>query len=164
MEEFVTHTLDPIYDNFSKILILGTMPSPKSRETGFYYGHPQNRFWKVLSEVLSEPLPNSNKEKELFVQRHHIALWDVLNSCTINGADDNSIKNPIPNDISSIIRQTQISAIFTTGSKAYSLYQKYCYPLTLIHAIKLPSTSPANCRIKFSELVESYKIINNYLS
>lgn len=163
MDTFVTHTLEPVYDTHSKVLILGSMPSPKSREVGFYYGHPQNRFWKVLSEVLREPFPDMIPEKKELLRKHHIALWDVLYSCTISGADDSSIKNPIPNDFSFILPQTEISAIFATGAKAAALYEKYCYPHTGIHCIKLPSTSPANCRTKFPELVKAYRIITDYL-
>lgn len=155
----VTHTLKPIFNAESSVLILGTMPSPKSRENNFYYGNPQNRFWKVLSAVFNEKLPESNKERTELLLKHRIALWDVLASCEIKGADDSSIKNPVPNDLSIILDACNIKAIFTTGKKAFLLYQRFCEPKTKIQAISLPSTSPANCRMSFESLVESYMII-----
>lgn len=161
--QVVTHIFNPIVDSQSKILILGTMPSPKSRENGFYYGHPQNRFWKVMTDIFNEEIPNTNEAKKEFLHRHHIALWDVLKSCEIKGADDNSIKNPVPNDLTEILNQAPISAIFTTGKKATDLYMKYCYPITQIQAIGLPSTSPANRRISYDELKEQYKVMLKYL-
>ncbi|MGL4338223.1 MAG: DNA-deoxyinosine glycosylase [Turicibacter sp.] len=160
MREVINHTLEPIYDKDCTVLILGTMPSPKSRENGFYYGNPQNKFWRVMSDIFKEKLPVSNDEKKEFLLRHHIALWDVLKSCEINGADDNSIKDPVPNDLSLILNQSNIKTIFTTGKKAAQLYKKHCYPHTKIHAISLPSTSPANCRFyKYEDLVAAYQEI-----
>ena len=148
--QVVEHTLSPIYDKNSKVLILGTMPSPKSREVGFYYGHPQNRFWKVLADIFNEESLTTIEEKITFLHRHQLALWDVLQSCEIQGADDASIKNPIPND-------------FTTGKKATDLYMKHCYPKTNIPAIGLPSSSPANRRISYEKLKEEYSKILEYL-
>ena len=160
--EFIEHTLSPIYDENSNILILGTMPSPKSRELGFYYSHPQNRFWRVLSTLYLESPPSSVEEKTAFVLRHHIALWDVLKSCRIEGADDSSIKDPVPNDITGLLRQTNIHQVFTTGTKAAALYKRFCSN-TAGSAISLPSTSPANCRhYNFERLVEAYKVILQY--
>lgn len=159
MSEVVQHQFDPIYDSDSEILILGTIPSPKSREQGFYYGHPRNRFWIVLSDVLNEPMPISIEEKIIMVKKHHIALWDVLASCEIQGADDASIKNPVANDMDIILKQASIRKIFTTGSKATALYKKYCYPKTGIPSVMLPSTSPANCRIQYEQLKQEYSII-----
>lgn len=141
----VNHELEPIYDKNSKILILGSIPSIKSREIGFYYSHPKNRFWKTLEQVYEEKIPNTKDDKINFLHKHHIALFDVLKSCDIDSSSDNSIKNPIPNDLVPILKETNIEFIFTTGKKAYQLYQKYCYPITKIKAIYLPSTSPANC-------------------
>lgn len=161
---FVEHTLAPVYDKNSKILILGTMPSPKSREYGFYYGHPQNRFWRVLSAVLSEPLPQSVEDKKRFLLKNHIALWDVLKSCTIEGADDTSIKSPEPNDIAKIVSETNITTIFTTGTKAYSLYNKLCKDKVGIYAIPLPSTSPANRRYYTDEdIFDHYSVLLAYI-
>ena len=160
----IEHVLKPLYNKQSKVLILGTMPSPKSREIGFYYGHPQNRFWKVLSEVLNEAFPQTIQEKKQLVLNHHIALWDVLAYCDIDGASDSSIKNPIPNDIKSLIAKTEISKIFVTGKKAEELYNKFCLKSTNIPCHYLPSTSPANWGISYENLKEKYQEINKYLS
>lgn len=159
----IHHTFEPIYNKHSKILILGTMPSPKSRENGFYYMHPRNRFWPIISLILSQPIPETIEAKKQFLLNNNIALWDVLKSCDISGASDSSIKNPIANDINIILSNADIKAIFTTGSKAYNLYNQLCYPNTNFKAIKLPSTSPANQRMNTYEITEQYKIIKNYL-
>lgn len=159
----VIHKIPPIYTENSKILILGTIPSPKSRENSIFYGHPQNRFWKVLSQILKEPFPNTNDEKINIAKKHNIAIWDVLYSCDIEGASDNSIKNPVPNDLNKIINQSQIKYIFTTGTKAFQLYNRYCLENTGIEAILLPSTSPANFRYNVEKLCLEYSIILNYI-
>ena len=158
---FVTHEFPALFDDNSEVLLLGSIPSPKSREQGFYYGHPQNRFWKVLASVLSEPLPATIDEKKSMLLKHHIALWDVLDSCTIIGASDTSIEDVVPNDIASLLAKTQIMRIFCTGATAHKLYEKYCEKSSGIKAIKLPSTSPANCAVKFEKLVEAYKAIQS---
>lgn len=158
----VTHTLKPIFNENSKILILGTMPSPKSRANNFYYSNPQNRFWRVLSTIFNEKLPENNQERTALLLKHKIALWDVLASCEIKGADDSSIKNPVPNDLSIILDCCDIKAVFTTGTKAFSLYKRFCEPKTKIPAISLPSTSPANCRISLESLIESYSKVRVY--
>lgn len=155
----VIHPLDPIFDQYSKVLILGSMPSVKSRELGFYYSHPQNRFWKVLADVFREAIPLDNTSKKAFLLEHHIALWDVIQSCTITGSSDSSIKNIEVNDISYLLKNSSIERIFVTGRKAFSLYQKYIYPKTKLEAIYLPSTSPANASIKYDELLNQYKKI-----
>lgn len=160
----VYHELAPVYNGASRILILGTMPSPKSREFGFYYSHPQNRLWKVLADVLGEPLPETIAEKERFLLDHKIAMWDVLCSCEIKGADDSSIMNPQPNEIGRILEAADIRAVFTTGKKATQLYQKLCYPVTKRPSVYLPSTSPANCRNQTREtLTDAYRVILEYL-
>lgn len=161
--EYVTHNFAPIFDQNSQILMLGTMPSPKSRETGFYYGHPRNRFWKVVSDVCGEPLPESKEDKIQFALRNRIAIWDVLAGCEIAGADDSSIRNPIPNDMNVILERANIKAIFATGTKAAQLYRRHCQPKTGIEVICLPSTSPANCRISYEQLYEAYSQICKYL-
>ena len=156
----ITHELKPIYDEYSKVLILGSIPSVKSREEGFYYAHPKNRFWTTLSKVYEEKLPVTIQEKIAFLKKHHIALYDVLASCEIAASSDSSIKNPVPNDFTEILNNSNIKTIFTTGKKAYTLYQKYCFPKTKIEAIYLPSTSPANCPKDIEEtLITSYKKI-----
>lgn len=162
--QMVYHKLEPVYDRHSRILILGTMPSPKSREFGFYYSHPQNRLWKVISEVFQEPAPESGEAKERFLHDHSIAMWDVLRSCSINGADDSTIMDPEPNDINLILSGAEIRAIFTTGKKATELYRKLCYPDTGRPSIYLPSTSPANCgNYTYGSLVDAYRVILEYM-
>ncbi len=161
--ERITHAFDPVFDSESRILVLGTMPSPKSRELGFYYSHPRNRFWPVLAEIVKEESPKTPEEKRNFCLRHKIALWDVLQECDIEGASDSSIKNAVPNDMSRIFKKADIKAVFTTGATAAKLYKKFIEPETKIPAIALPSTSPANAKIKFEELCEEYKIVLEYI-
>lgn len=155
----VEHEFGPLFDENSRVLMLGSIPSPKSREVGFYYGHPQNRFWKVMAAVLEEPVPSTIPSKRAMLLRHGIALWDVLESCTIVGASDTSIDDVVPNDIASLVAKTKISQIFCTGATAHKFYQKYCEASVKIKAAKLPSTSPANCAVKMDALVEAYKAV-----
>ncbi len=159
----VVHPLKPIYDRNSKVLILGSMPSVKSRELGFYYAHPQNRFWKILAKIYNEPIATTIEARKNFLLKHHIALFDVIQSCDIISSSDSSIKNPIPNDFTPILETANIKAIFTTGRKAYQLYNKYCYSKTGTVAKILPSTSPANCRKGIEEeLLLAYSQIKKY--
>ncbi len=155
-KERVTHTFEPVYREDSRILILGTFPSVKSREQQFYYGHPQNRFWKVLAELAHDEIPKTIEEKKKFLLQHKIALWDVIQSCTIEGSSDSSIRDVVPNDISMILEQSRIEAIYANGAKAYSLYEKYMYPLCSKQAVKLPSTSPANAAFSLERLVREW--------
>lgn len=164
MPHVVVHPLPPLYDSACKVLLLGTMPSPRSRAEGFYYAHPQNRFWPVLSAVLGAPLPRNNQERAALCLDHHIALWDVLHACTIQGASDSSIRDAVPNDLRPLLAAAPVQAIFTTGTKAASLYRRYCEPQTQRPAQPLPSPSAANCRMHTLEtLVEAYKGILGYL-
>lgn len=164
MSDFVEHKFEPIYDSNSKVLILGTIPSPKSRLYGFYYSHPQNRFWKIMSGIFCQPLPCTKQQKIDFLYKNKIAMWDVLKSCDIKGADDSSIKNPVVNDIQIILSHANIKVIFTTGKKATDIYRKYCYISTGIESIYLPSTSPANCRhYSYQDLLDEYRIILSYI-
>ncbi len=161
----VKHELPPIYNEHSEVLILGSLPSIKSREEKFYYAHPKNRFWKTLSTVFEEEVGKTIEEKKEFLYRNHIALFDVIKSCEIENSSDTSIKKVVPNNLKTIIKQSQIKAIFTTGRKAYDLYQKYCFPKTKIEAIYLPSTSPANCPKNIeTTLVESYNQIKEKIN
>ena len=160
----VFHTIPPVFDRHSKILILGTMPSPKSRESGFFYMHPQNRFWRVLADVLNCTFPATIEDKKQMLLQHRIALWDVLQYCHIDKASDASIRNPLANDIPSLLTHTDIWQIFATGKTAKKLYDKLCYSHTNIPCIALPSTSPANCRVPYPELKQHYRIILEYLS
>ena len=156
----VTHAFQPIYDDNSRVLILGTMPSPQSVKNGFYYSHPQNRFWPLLSTLFNEPLPTTPEEKAALVLRHHIALWDVLASCEINGAADSSIRQAVPNDFSSILEKAPIKTIYTTGKAAFTLFQKHVAPVIGQNAVYLPSTSPANQALfPWEKLLESWKVL-----
>lgn len=159
MKNLVKHELKPIYDEYSKILILGTIPSVKSRSVGFYYAHPKNRFWKVLESIFEETI----EDKKEFLLGKHIALWDVFSSCEIKGSSDASIKNAKPNDIEKLIKESEIKIVFTTGKTAYQYYLKFFQDKIDLPVIGLPSTSPANCKIKMEELVEEYRIIKKYL-
>lgn len=159
----VTHEFPALYDRESRVLLLGSIPSPKSREIAFYYGHPQNRFWKVMAIVLGEEFPKGAPEtieqKKAMLKKHHVALWDVLDSCTIVGASDTSIEDPVVNNIKELVKKSKVTRIFCTGATAHKLYQKFCAKVVGIDAIKLPSTSPANCAVSLEKLVEAYKVI-----
>lgn len=158
----VTHTFPPVWDEKSKILILGSFPSVKSREQQFYYGHPQNRFWKVMAAVLETEAPQTVEEKKKMLLTHHIALWDVIESCTIEGSSDTSIRDVTVNDFSDILEKSEIGRIFVNGGKAYELYHRYAEAQTGIPAVKLPSTSPANAAWSMQRLVERWReILNN---
>lgn len=163
MISHVIHPIDPVYDSSSRILILGSFPSVKSRELNFFYGHPQNRFWPLLAGLRKEELPVSTEDKKAFLLRNHIAVWDTIQSCDITGSSDSSIKNAIPNDLSCILKKAAIAAIFTNGGVSGKLYDKYCFPETKIPVVKLPSTSPANAACTMKKLEESWCVINDYL-
>ncbi len=163
--EKIIHPWPPVFDRDCRILILGTIPSPQSRKNNFYYGHPQNRFWQLLSDILEqkEP-PHTIAEKKDFLLQRHIALWDVLKSCDITGASDNSIKNAVANDFRPLLAAAPIKAIFTTGKMAYNLYEKLCLPQTKLAAYYLPSTSPANkAYYPYDRLLQEWQIIKTYL-
>lgn len=164
-KEYCTLTLpfDPIFNSQSRVLILGSFPSATSREQGFYYGHPQNRFWKILAALFEEQVPIPTEEKKQFLLQHRIALWDVVSSCDIVGCSDSSIKNVIPTDLSLIFNQAPIHQIFAEGAKAYTLYRKHSQPLTGRKAIKLPSTSSANAGWQMKRLLEAWKQILPHL-
>ena len=159
----IKHPFEPLYDKNSKILILGSFPSVKSREQKFFYGHPQNRFWKVTSTVLGCPLPNSIEEKKSFLLSNGIALWDVIASCEITGSADSSIKNVTANDLSPIFECADIQAIFTNGRTAEKYYKEYTQNKPDIQCGYLPSTSPANAAWTVKKLVEEWNIIKKYL-
>ena len=144
MKENITHPIPPFYDADSQILILGSFPSVKSRKQMFYYGHPQNRFWKVVASVFDDDVPDGIPEKKIFLKKHRIALWDVIHSCDIKGSSDSSIENVIANDLSVITDHANIHGIFINGKTADKYYKKYIGEKTGIKAVCLPSTSPAN--------------------
>ena len=153
------HEFPPVYDENSEILILGSFPSVKSRETQFFYGHPQNRFWKVMAQVLNENVPQTILEKKEMLLRHHIALWDVISSCDIAGSSDSSIRNVVPNDLGYIISRSRITRIYANGAKSKQLYDKYLAKQLGIEAVQLPSTSPANAAYSVERLLEYWKNI-----
>lgn len=163
MNEIITHPFPPLFDNTSKILILGSFPSVKSRAQLFFYGHKQNRFWKVISAITEKPLPVSIEEKRELLLSSHIALWDSIASCSIIGSSDSSIKNVVPNDINPILDRSDIQAIFTNGKKSHEMYMRYIYPNTKIQDICLPSTSPANASYSTEKLIHDWSIIKQYI-
>lgn len=150
--EYLEHTLEPIYDEKSKVLILGSFPSVKSRADSFYYGNPQNRFWKVVAFLTGEEVPSSTIGKKKLVLKNNIAIWDVISSCQIIGSSDSSIKDIMPTDIARITKSANIKAIYTNGGLSNKLYKKYLQKTTEIEAIALPSTSPANARYSLEQL------------
>ena len=157
----IQHPIPPTYDEHSEILILGSFPSPKSRESSYFYGHPQNRFWKVVAALFDDAVPVTVEEKHAFLTRHHIAAWDVIQSCTITGASDSSITDVVVNDISPILNTADIRAIFVNGKTAYKHYQRYMEPVTGRKAICLPSTSPANAAWSLERLTEAWRVIQS---
>lgn len=161
MQQFtnITHTFEPIYKEDSKILILGSFPSVKSRENQFYYGHPQNRFWKVIAKLTNRKVPITIEEKKEILLSNHIAVWDVIASCSIQGSSDSSIKDVVVNDFTDILQNSSIQTIYVNGNKAYELYHKYAEEKTGIKAVKLPSTSPANAAWSVEKLCEVWKQI-----
>ena len=156
-----THSIPPFFGSDSQILILGSFPSVKSRESGFYYGHPQNRFWRVLSAVFGEPVPGDVPEKKVLLLKHKVALWDVIASCDVTGSADASIKNVVPNDLSVILSTAAIAHVFTNGQMAHKLYQKYLAKEIDLPETVLPSTSPANAAWSLERLTEAWKIIRS---
>lgn len=157
------HTIDPVYNEQSQILILGSFPSVKSREQQFFYGHKQNRFWKVLAGVLGCDVPQSVEEKKAILLSHHIAVWDVIQSCEIEGSSDASIRDVVPNDLTRILNTADIRAIYTNSGKAHELYGKYIEPVNKIAAQKLPSTSPANAGYSLERLLAAWSVIRENL-
>lgn len=155
----ISHTFEPVYDKESKILILGSFPSVKSRESKFYYGHPQNRFWKVIAKITNRKEPMTIEEKKELLLSNHIAIWDVIESCTIQGSSDSSIKDVVVNDFSDILQNSSIQRIYVNGNKAYELYHRYAEENTGMKAVKLPSTSPANAAWNLDRLYEIWKQI-----
>ena len=155
----LVHPFPPVYDAESEILILGSFPSVKSREIMFYYGHPQNRFWRVLAAVYGSVTPQSIDEKTHFLLRHHIALWDVLASCEITGSADSSIKNAVPNDLSVILSRADIRRIYTNGKTSEKYYKRFSREITGRNSVCLPSTSPANAAWSLDRLIGAWKVI-----
>lgn len=160
--EALIHPIPPTYDKDSRILILGSFPSPKSRQSGYFYGHPQNRFWKVMAALFQEDVPTTVEEKHALLVRNHIAAWDVIQSCTITGASDSSISDVVVNDLRPILETADIRQIFLNGKTAYKHYQKYTQPIIQRAAVCLPSTSPANAVWSLEKLIDAWSIIKTY--
>lgn len=161
--EKAVHNIEPLWSENSKILILGSFPSVKSREMQFFYSYKYNRFWKVISTLLNVDEPNSIEEKRNLILNNNIALWDVIKSCDISGSSDSSISNVVVNDVSRITNSADIKAVFTNGAKSNNLYKKYLREKTGIDAIMLPSTSPANASYSLEKLIDKWQVILKYL-
>ncbi len=157
----IIHPIPPLFDKNSKTLILGSFPSVKSRENEFFYGHKQNRFWKVVASILEEKIPQTTEEKKRLILSNNLALWDVIGSCEIEGSADSTIKNATPNDLTVILDNAPIEKIFVNGKTAMKFYEKYIKPLIQRDAILLPSTSPANAVFSTEKLIEKWKMIKN---
>ncbi len=157
--KYVVHPFPPLYDENSKVLILGSFPSVKSREQKFFYGHPQNRFWRVLAAVFVCEAPQTIDEKRAFLLSHGIALWDVITSCEITGSADSSIQNAVASDLSPILAAADIRQIFVNGKTAEKFYRKYTEPVIGRAAVCLPSTSPANAAWSMERLTEVWQIV-----
>lgn len=153
----IVHPVEALFNENSEILILGTFPSVKSREAKFFYGHPQNRFWRVMARLCDADIPQTVEDKKKLILDNHFALWDVIHSCDVEGSADSSIKNVVPNDISVILKNSKVSRIFVNGKKAESLYKKYLEKETGITAVCLPSTSPANASWSEDRLTEYWR-------
>ena len=157
--EKLEHPIPPTWNADSEVLILGSFPSVKSREAGYFYGHPQNRFWRVTAAVFGEAIPENTEEKKAFLLRNHLAVWDVIASCSIVGSSDSSIRDAVPNDIRPILTGAPIREIFTNGQTAFRLYRQYLLPQVGREAVCLPSTSPANAAWSFDRLSEAWQVI-----
>lgn len=155
----VVHPFPPLYDAASRILILGSFPSVKSREQQFFYGHPQNHFWKVTAAVFGCAVPQTVAEKRAFLHENHIALWDVIGRCEITGSSDSSIRDVVPNDLTEILRTAPIRQIFVNGGTAAKYYEKYQQQQTGVKAVRLPSTSPANAAWSLERLTAAWAVI-----
>ena len=153
----VTHPFPPVVDEKCGILILGSFPSVKSREDGFFYGHPQNRFWRMLASVFGEDIPADIPGKKALLLKHQIALWDVIAACDIEGSSDASVKNAVPVDIELVLRAAPITRVICNGALAGRLYARYLQPVTGIGAVVLPSTSPANAAWSLKKLTDAWR-------
>lgn len=155
----LVHPFAPVWNEHSRILVLGTFPSVRSRETAFYYGHPQNRFWQVLAALFDETVPVDRAGKETLLLAHGVALWDVLASCDIAGSADGSIRNAVPNDIAGLLAKTGIRSVYANGQTAGRLYARWCEPRTGLAATVLPSTSPANAAWSVARLIAAWRTV-----
>lgn len=155
--QHIVHPFPSLYDEESRILILGSFPSVKSREQKFFYGHPQNRFWKVLAAVMEQDVPVTISEKQAFLHRNHIALWDAIYECDIQGSSDSSIRNAVPTDLARVLAESKVTRIFCNGKTSAAMFEKYHAKNLGMEAVVLPSTSPANAAWSFEKLVAKWK-------
>jgi hypoxanthine-DNA glycosylase len=155
----IQHPFPPLFGSDSDTLILGSFPSVKSREAMFFYGHPQNRFWRVVAALYGDPVPQTIEEKKALILSHRLALWDSIASCEITGSSDASIRNAVPTDLSAILANSNVTRIFCNGAQSYRIYCRYQLPRTGIEAVKLLSTSPANAACSLEKLIEAWRII-----
>ena len=155
----VVHPFPPLFNSESKTLILGSFPSVKSREAMFFYGHPQNRFWKLIALLCGEDVPVTTEEKSALILNNRLALWDSVQSCTVTGSSDSSVRDVVPNDLSVIFENSKVSRVFCNGALSHKMYMKYIFPATGIEAAKLPSTSPANAAYSLERLAQEWKVI-----
>ena len=161
--EHIVHGFEPIYDRSSRVLILGSLPSVRSREQNFYYGHPQNRFWRVIASLCGEDVPQTISEKTAMLLRHGIAVWDVVSECDIIGSSDASLKNVVPTDIRSILDASDIQCIYVNGGAASRIFDKYQKEVTGCDAVRLPSTSPANAAYSLERLISAWSCITAHI-
>lgn len=153
------HNIPPVCDDMSRVLVLGSFPSVISRAQAFFYAHPQNRFWKVLAAVFHESVPETVEEKKALLHAHHVALWDVIKSCEVQGSADSSITNVVPNDVPSLIRNTRVTRVILNGRTAEKYYKKFILPAVPLPYVCLPSTSPANAGTGMEKLIEAWSIL-----
>ena len=159
MSAALVHPFPPLFNSESRTLILGSFPSVKSREMMFFYGHPQNRFWRVIAALYGEETPRTTEEKSGLILRRNLALWDTIQSCTITGSSDSSVRDVVPNDLSVILQNSRVDRVFCNGALSHKLYTRYCMPQTGISAVKLPSTSPANAAFSLERLIGEWKVL-----
>lgn len=161
--EKLQHEFAPVYDENSRVLILGTFPSVKSREQHFYYGHPQNRFWRVMAGLTGEAVPETIEEKKALLLGHGIAVWDVIACCDITGSSDSSIRNVVPARLNEVLDVCRIRQIFANGGTAKRLFDRYQRAACGREIIGLPSTSPANASFRLERLLESWSVVKQYI-
>lgn len=155
----VSHEFEPVYDEKSRILILGTFPSVKSREQQFFYGHPQNRFWKVIAALTGSGLPQSIDEKKKMLLENRIAVWDVIAECEIVGSSDSSIRNVVPTDLQCILQTADVEHIYANGATAKKLFDRFQKKSCGREITCLPSTSPANAAFSLERLIKAWERI-----
>lgn len=149
-------SFEPVFGPASRALILGSWPSPESWRQGFYYGHPRNRFWPLLARLCGAETPQTVEQKRALILQNGLALWDVLESCTVTGASDASIKDPVPVDLAALLEKAPVEAVFCNGAAAFRLYEKMLRPVSGIAAVRLPSTSPANAAFGMEKLAAAW--------